>query len=96
MGIFNRKLGLFLTLLQFFGYAACAALQRVMHGHKERKIPLITYCGLGFLQVMFKHAREGCLPNLYTGIRRSLNFWRLGLSFTHEKLLVFISGRIVR
>lgn len=52
MGIFKRDLGLFLTLLQFFGYAACAALQRMMHGYKERKIPLITYCGLGFLQVM--------------------------------------------
>lgn len=51
MGIFHRELGLFLTLLQFFGYAACAALRRSLHNESERKIPLRSYLGLGFLQV---------------------------------------------
>ena len=49
--VFKREYGLFLTFLQFFGYAACAALRRTMHGETERKIPLSTYFGLGFLQV---------------------------------------------
>lgn len=51
IGIFNRKLGLFLTLLQFLGYAVCAALRRGVHSEQDRKIPMLTYWGLGFLQV---------------------------------------------
>lgn len=49
--IFDRKLGLFLTLLQFFGYASYAFLQRMLHHHRERKIPLTYYVFLGLLQV---------------------------------------------
>lgn len=49
--IFKREYGLFMTFLQFFGYAACAALRRTLHGETDRKIPLSTYFGLGFLQV---------------------------------------------
>ena len=51
MKVFKREYGLFLTFLQFFGYAACAALRRTLHGETDRKIPLSTYFGLGFLQV---------------------------------------------
>lgn len=49
--VFNRELGLFLTLLQFFGYAAYAASARALHNEHKRKIPLKTYFRLGFLQV---------------------------------------------
>lgn len=49
--IFEREFGLFMTFLQFFGYAACAALRRGIHRETGRKIPLPTYFGLGFLQV---------------------------------------------
>lgn len=49
--IFEREYGLFMTFLQFFGYAACAALRRGVHRESGRKIPLRTYFGLGFLQV---------------------------------------------
>lgn len=51
MKIFEREFGLFMTFLQFFGYAACAALRRGIHRETGRKIPLRTYFGLGFLQV---------------------------------------------
>lgn len=51
MKIFERKFGLFMTFLQFFGYAACAALRRGVHRETVRKVPLRTYFGLGFLQV---------------------------------------------
>ncbi|CAM9434140.1 unnamed protein product [Sphacelaria rigidula] len=48
--VFNRELGLFLTLLQFFGYATYACLRRCLHKEKERKIPLSYYFFLGLLQ----------------------------------------------
>ncbi|CAM9147621.1 unnamed protein product, partial [Hapterophycus canaliculatus] len=52
--IFNREFGLFMTFLQFFGYAACAALRRGIHRETGRKIPLRTYFGLGFLQAVMQ------------------------------------------
>eukprot|EP00752_Nemacystus_decipiens_P008024 g7170.t1 len=52
--IFEREFGLFMTFLQFFGYAACAALRRGVHRESGRKIPLRTYFGLGFLQAVMQ------------------------------------------
>eukprot|EP00903_Cladosiphon_okamuranus_P008576 g8227.t1 len=52
--IFEREYGLFMTFLQFFGYAACAALRRGVHRETGRKIPLLTYFGLGFLQAVMQ------------------------------------------
>ncbi|CAM9306872.1 unnamed protein product, partial [Ectocarpus sp. 12 AP-2014] len=52
--IFERKFGLFMTFLQFFGYAACAALRRGVHRETVRKVPLRTYFGLGFLQAVMQ------------------------------------------
>lgn len=51
--VFQRELGLFLTLLQFFGYATYACLRRCVHREVERKIPLSYYFFLGLLQVKF-------------------------------------------
>ncbi|CAB1103647.1 unnamed protein product [Ectocarpus sp. CCAP 1310/34] len=52
--IFERKFGLFMTFLQFFGYAACAALRRRVHRETVRKVPLRLYFGLGFLQAVMQ------------------------------------------
>ncbi|CAN0084987.1 unnamed protein product [Ectocarpus sp. 6 AP-2014] len=52
--IFERKFGLFMTFLQFFGYATCAALRRGVHRETVRKVPLRIYFGLGFLQAVMQ------------------------------------------
>ncbi|CAM9647254.1 unnamed protein product [Ectocarpus sp. 13 AM-2016] len=52
--IFERKFGLFMTFLQFFGYAACAALRRGVHRETDRKVPLRIYFGLGLLQAVMQ------------------------------------------
>lgn len=49
--VFEKKLGLFMTFLQFFGYAACAAVRRGIHRETGRKAPMRAYFGLGLLQV---------------------------------------------
>ena len=54
MKVFEKKMGLFMTFLQFFGYAACAALRRGIHRETGRKGPLRAYFGLGLLQVWMR------------------------------------------
>lgn len=70
--IFEREYGLFMTFLQFFGYAACAALRRGIHRETGRKIPMRTYCGLGFLQVceviILKRANPICNSGQFTDV----------------------------
>ncbi|CAM9638811.1 unnamed protein product [Choristocarpus tenellus] len=48
--VFERKLGLFLTLCQFFGYASYAFFQRCLRGDLQRAIPLRYYIFLSCLQ----------------------------------------------
>eukprot|EP00752_Nemacystus_decipiens_P008223 g7353.t1 len=52
--IFERKLALFMTLLQFFGFAACAALWRGSQFKSGRAVPMKTYFGLGVLQAIMQ------------------------------------------
>ncbi|CAN0498214.1 unnamed protein product, partial [Discosporangium mesarthrocarpum] len=62
--VFQRQLGLFLTLLQFFGYATYAFLQRFLRGDLGRAIPLRYYVFLSILQVGYTPGfREWhCMP----------------------------------
>lgn len=48
--VFDRKLGLFLTLCQFAGYATLAAAHRAIHADTPRRIPLGYYLLLAALQ----------------------------------------------
>lgn len=48
--VFQRQLGIFLTLCQFAGYSSLAALHRLIHADTPRRIPLGYYVLLATLQ----------------------------------------------
>jgi len=48
--VFQRRLGIFLTLCQFGGYSSLAALHRLIHADTPRRIPLGYYILLATLQ----------------------------------------------
>jgi len=52
--VFERRLGIFLTLCQFSGYSSLAALHRLIHADTPRRIPFGYYILLASLQALMQ------------------------------------------